>query len=681
MRLNVLALEQRTSDLLDPLRLNGGDAARVELAGFDQFSCDHPLTSLFVQRRAGEDPELVGARALVLAGGVGLDADVAEQARQQRAVDLLEAARLLVLAQAGLGEHGVQLAVDIAPLPEAERAQEALLAVVGELAVRLFVLELLLVPVPQLEQAHEIGALVGKGAVGIVSGVGTVTRPLARVLHGERAGDDQHLLQTLLVTRGQDEPADRRVEREARHLLAQRGDLARLVDRAKLLQLLVAVVDGAAGGRLKKRESIDVAEPQRGHAQDHRSQRRARDLGIGKGWARLIVVFVVETDAHACRHPPAPASALVGRRLAHTFGEQHLDLGAVAVAVDPRQTGVDHIAHPRHGERGLGDVGREHDAPRPTRLEHAVLLSGRESCIERQNLGAGRMVLAQRLGGLADLALAGEEDQHIAVADAGEFVHRVDDALDDRLGAVLRILGQRPVAHFNRVRPARDFDHRCAVEVLAETLGINGRRRNNHLEVWPALAQALQIPQQKIDVEAALVRLVDEQRAVGAQVRVGARLGQQDTVGHHLEPRTGLAGVGEAHLEANQIGILQLDTEATGDGARGNAAWLGAADQAWPTRAAIACRLAVGRLRGYGHLPLQGHLQRHLGQLRGLAGAGLTADDHHLPLAQRGEDLVAALGDREVFGVIDGDRSGFDHGQAESGAMARGAKYRRARNS
>ena len=60
---------------------------------------------------------------------------------------------------------------------------------------------------------------------------------------------------------------------------------------------------------------------------------------------------------------PQRPGALVGRRLRDLLDLQLLDLVAEAVALDAREPGVDHVADARHGQRGLGDVGREHDAP------------------------------------------------------------------------------------------------------------------------------------------------------------------------------------------------------------------------------------------------------------------------------------------------------------------------------
>ena len=41
------------------------------------------------------------------------------------------------------------------------------------------------------------------------------------------------------------------------------------------------------------------------------------------------------------------------------------------------------------------------------------------------------------------------------------------------------------------------------------------------------------VAEQEIDVEAALVRFVDDDGVVGVQEAVGLRLGQQDAIGHH----------------------------------------------------------------------------------------------------------------------------------------------------
>ncbi|EXI65319.1 MAG: hypothetical protein AW07_04719 [Candidatus Accumulibacter sp. SK-11] len=172
-----------------------------------------------------------------------------------------------------------------------------------------------------------------------------------------------------------------------------------------------------------------------------------------------------------------------------------LDLVAVRVALDARQAGVDDVADPGHRQRGLGDVRRQDDAPPDVRPEDAALLFRRQAGVERQDLGMRRVVLAQRLGRLANLALAGQEDEDVTRADAMQLVAGVGErivkvalvvgsAVVRRAGsAVARRLLQRAVAQLDRVQPARDLDHRRVVEVPRKALGIDRRRGDDQLQL------------------------------------------------------------------------------------------------------------------------------------------------------------------------------------------------------
>ena len=237
-------------------------------------------------------------------------------------------------------------------------------------------------------------------------------------------------------------------------------------------------------------------------------------------------------------------------------------------------------------------------------------------------------------GSLADLALAGQEDEHVAAgALARELVHRVEHRLLHVLVFLVLVRGfERAVAHFDRIGAARHFDHRRAVEMLREALGLDRRRGDDHLEIGAPRQQALQIPEQEVDVEAALVRLVDDDRVVGSQQPVALRLGEQDAVGHHLDVRVGRELVGEAHLVADRVAerALQLLRDARRHRARGDAARLRVADES---------------------VHAAPELEADLRKLRGLARAGLAADDDDLVLANRARDLLPPRDDRKVVGV------------------------------
>ena len=119
-------------------------------------------------------------------------------------------------------------------------------------------------------------------------------------------------------------------------------------------------------------------------------------------------------------------------------------------------------------------------------------------------------------------------------------------------------------------------------EVRGEPLGVDGGAGDDHLEVRAPRQQPLEVAEDEVDVEAALVGLVDDQGVVAAQVAVALQLGQQDAVGHHLDPALLGGAVGEPHLVAD--GLTQLGAELLGDplghAARRDPARLGVADQA-----------------------------------------------------------------------------------------------------
>ena len=207
-------------------------------------------------------------------------------------------------------------------------------------------------------------------------------------------------------------------------------------------------------------------------------------------------------------------------------------------------------------------------------------------------------------------------------------------------------LDERPPADLDRVEPARDLDHRRrpvgSGEVVGEAVGVDRRRGDDDAQVGPARQDLAQVAEQEVDVEAALVRLVDDDRVVGAQQRIALRLGEQDAVGHQLDAGAGREPILEAHLVADDLAErrLQLVGDALGDARRGDPARLGVADQAAAVAAAAAER--------------QGDLR----QLRRLAGAGLAADDDDRVGAHRGGDLVAPRRDRQGLGKLDGREHG-----------------------
>ena len=377
MRLGKRTAQQMRPDLLQPLGFDLRDRARIQPARLDQLARHHPAPRFLQQRRPGPQIELDAARAEVIRLVVGFEADVAEQAGQERQMHLLERRLRFVQPPAVLAHHRQQLRMHVAPLAQTQMRQEVRAARVRQLLVRLLVRDRVLEPGPDARPLQEFGTLVDELPVRLIRLLLRFDRAVARVLHGQRRRDDQHLAQRLMIARGENHPPDARVERQAREFAAERRERVVVIDGAEFVQQLIAVGDGAARRRFDERKRFDRRQVQRFHPQDDGRERRAQDFGIGETHARLEIGFVVETDAHAVRDTPAAARALVRRRLRDRLDLQLLDLVPVRIALHARHAGIDDIADARHRQRGFRDVGREHDAPRVRWLEHALLLGGR----------------------------------------------------------------------------------------------------------------------------------------------------------------------------------------------------------------------------------------------------------------------------------------------------------------
>ena len=189
----------------------------------------------------------------------------------------------------------------------------------------------------------------------------------------------------------------------------------------------------------------------------------------------------------AGRHAAAPAGALGGAGPADRLDRQALHLGALAVARDAGGAGVDDVADAGHGERGLGDVGGEDDPAAARPVEDPVLLGRGQPGVQRQHLGAGQLERVQGVGGVADLALPGEEHEDVGRLGARrrlgpQLLDGLDDAghlvaLGDDVPAVGVQLDERPVADLDRVGAAGDLDDRHLADDLAALVGREVLRR------------------------------------------------------------------------------------------------------------------------------------------------------------------------------------------------------------
>ena len=644
-RLVVGAADEVVRQRLDRARVDPRGDPAPEPRRLDELGDHHPRRRSLRERRARPEREARAARALELAPGGVLEPELGEQPREQRGVDRLRLRLGAVERHVDLLGRLAELGDEVLPLAHAQVVEELGVAATAELVARQRAL-LLAQVAPQVQEREEVGMLVGEAGVELIGLLALLGRALARVLDRQRGGDDDDLLRAAEPVGLEDHPAEPRVDGQLGEPAAERRELLALVERGELLQQADPVADLTPVGRVQEREVGDVAELRRRHLEQHAGQVGAEDLRVGEARALLEVLLVVEPDADPVGDPAAAALALVGRRLRDRLDRQPLDLQPRAVAADPGGAGVDHVADPRHGQRRLRDVRRQHDPARAARLEHAVLLAVRQPRVEREDLHVRPQPALQGLRGVADLALAGEEDEHVA----GRLAQQLLDGVADRVGLVAVPHG--PVPHRDRVGAAGDLDDRRVAEVRGEALRVDRRRGDDQLQVGPAREDPREVAEQEVDVEAALVRLVDDHRVVAAQQPVLADLREQEAVGHDPDQRVGAAAVAEADGVPDRLAErdAELLRDPLRDGARGEPARLGVGDRAGDPAA---------------------ELEADLRQLGRLAAAGLPRDDDDLVVADRGGDLVLALADRELRRI--GDRR--DRGAAALAARLGGGGH------
>ena len=172
-------------------------------------------------------------------------------------------------------------------------------------------------------------------------------------------------------------------------------------------------------------------------------------------------------------------------------------------------------------------------------------------------------------------------------------------------------------------------------EMLLELDRVDGGGGDDELQIPAAGEQRRQVAEQEVDVEAALMCLVDDDGVVPAQLRVALDLREQDAVGDHAQSGLRGAFVGEPHLIADLVAEPDphLRGDAFGDGACGQAAGLRVHDL-------MAVRAAA-------------EFEQDLRQLRGLAGTGLAGDDDDLRGAHGLRDLVLGRAARQLLRILE----------------------------
>ena len=294
-------------------------------------------------------------------------ADIAQKAGKQRLMNRLIGGRNRVLLPTEISDRGLKLMVNIDPFTHPTRVQKLRAQHLLALTLTETATSQTLNPLPKLDPANKIAALIGKWLLRLIGRLGRLGRAFTRVLYRQGTGHDEDLTQGSGRTTSKKHPGHARVQRKTREGVAHIGQATLVIERPKLKQQRLTIDDRPPGRCIQKWEGLHCVDPvceaQRHHPQDDASERGAKNFGIGEGRPSIELVRIIETHANAIGNPATTTRALIGSRSRDALDLQLLDLATIAIAFDTRLPRINHIANPRDRDRGFCDVGGQHDSP------------------------------------------------------------------------------------------------------------------------------------------------------------------------------------------------------------------------------------------------------------------------------------------------------------------------------
>ena len=308
---------------------------------------------------------------------------------------------------------------------------------------------------------------------------------------------------------------------------------------------------GARGGgesalfrRLEPGEAREVPLAPGGELQGGPGEIGAPDLGAAALLETAVLMLAPQAQAPAGGLASGAAGALLGRSPRDPGEGQTFEAGRWIRAALFHPSGVDDAGDAVDGDRGLGDIGGEHDLAPRSGPEDAILLARREIAVEVDD---GDVALPgerrERLVGTPDLRHTRKEDEQVA---GGRLETPANAARDEGRE---RHLDRRRIQILERDReeaPSAGDDRR--VQVGREALAVERCRHRQELELGARFAlHPADQGERQVGEQAALVKLVEENGADAVEERIALQALDEDPFGH--EEDAGVAG--EVALEAD----------------------------------------------------------------------------------------------------------------------------------
>ena len=262
-------------------------------------------------------------------------------------------------------------------------------------------------------------------------------------------------------------------------------------------------------------------------------------------------------------------------------------------------------------------------------LEDPALIRPLEAAKHGQDDRIGNLFAKKGATG-ADIPFCWQKDQGVA---RPVVLVEIEHSLHAVIDIVIRFCGQGVVVDgritdLNRVGPAGNGEDRGMVKMPGKDRGIDGGAGDNQFEIGPFRQQVLEKSKEKIDIQAPLMGLVNDNHPVFAEQRIVSGLRQQHPVGHEFDPGISAGLVVKADLVANQSAISAVFFQLLADPFRhrdgGHPTRLGATDEFFPCR--IQLQAELRELGGLSRTGITGNNDGLVG-LQGLLYLGLMIQD------------------------------------------------------
>ena len=166
VRLEMGARHQMSGKLLDPFRFDRRHRARIHARGFGELRRHHPFHPrgflLRVLLRTTRQLEFNAAGAEIVIALDALGADIADQAGEQRAMNVIKLGRLAIQMHTLRRDQLAELRMHIAPLAHAQGREKIFMQKLVKAAIRFLVLPRVFVELPHFHEGEKLGLGMGE---------------------------------------------------------------------------------------------------------------------------------------------------------------------------------------------------------------------------------------------------------------------------------------------------------------------------------------------------------------------------------------------------------------------------------------------------------------------------------------------------------------------------------------